>query len=61
MTANKLTLLKELDTDYYRIIETFPTSDGWRSRVCDYREISKATAEAEVKRRENIIEEYFGD
>lgn len=60
MAANKLIIVQEIESRRYRIIEAFPTSDGWRSRLCDFSDLDLATTKNEITRRENIVEEYFG-
>ena len=56
MPNNRLILVQEVDTGFYRIIELFPTSDGMRSRACSFRCYELDKANIEMTRRQNIID-----
>lgn len=51
MPASKYTLVQEVESGYYRILESFHSSDGWRSRICDWRDLDLGRSTAEVTRR----------
>lgn len=53
---NRFTIVQEVGSDYHRILESYPTSDGIRSRICDWRGRGYQAAKTEVKRRLKEIE-----
>jgi hypothetical protein len=57
MKGNRIILLQEVNVtpSAYRLVEVFPTTDGYRSRLCDWRSTDILATEEEMVRRQNLI------
>lgn len=52
---HKFVLLQEVDTGAYRIIELFLTSDGPRTRLCEYRTMKLDEARENIEARKYVL------